>query len=161
MDSRSGLSSLFLLACMAACAIDAHAIQGDELTTCASYHVEDADECFGAVNETATVSRSGAVRFRLYRMEDPGDRCTGVYEDPWIRRAGGSRFYRVRARGSFAIEAGRAGGVLTFKLSPNATVAPREGAAPASRNPRLVIGTRQPSGMIETTSIDEIQIGRG
>ena len=161
---RSPLLPVVVLACLAGATVDAPAIQGEEVTTCASYKLEEpgGDECFGAIGERATVSRRGVVRLRLYCMEDPGDRCTGQYEVPWIRRAGERGFYRIKRRGSFAIDAGPEGGPVEYKLSSNPRIARRR--ARALRRDGgvmlIIIGTLQPSGKIETTSVDEIDVRR-
>ena len=154
------LSSLLVLASAAG----AQAMQGDEMTTCASYELDDGpDSCYGADDERATVSRSGVVRLRLYCMEDPGEQCTGLYEAPFIRVSGPStRFLKIRRRGSFAIAAGREGGIVTFKLATKRRVARARAKVIRRRGGylRIVIGTRQPSEQVETTSIDEVYVSR-
>ena len=158
---RGPLLALLVPACLATAAVDAGAMRGEEMTTCASPELEDParDECFGAIDEMATVSRRGVVRFRLYCMEDPGDRCTGQYEAPWIRQE--RLFYRIKKQGSFAVDAGSEGGPVRFKLSLNPRRA-RRIARSLRRNGgdlRLIIRTMQPSGALEITSIDEIVVG--
>ncbi len=157
---RAVVASAFVLAWLAI-AVDADAIEGDQATTCASYGLEEGstDECFGGPAPPARVSRAGVVRFHLYCMESPGDRCSGRFEIPWIRRTNG-HFYDVNASAGFAVDAGRAGGVVKFKLSSNAKVARRR-AKDVRRHGgalRIWVFTRQASGEVERTSIEEIDI---
>ena len=158
---RLFLPPLAVAVLAAAVVAGAQAAIGTEKTGCAAYRLEEGspDEC--ETGGTGRIAKSGRVTFRVFCMESPGDRCTGIVRPRFIRYSpldGRTRFISLRLQREYSVAAGPRGQKMRFKVSRRRARAIRRAQL---RDLRLDVYTDQADGRLVCTSVDEVTLKGG